>query len=391
MIKKLFYKYWNTKVGQPGYLVSVDKPDKASALVPVHRIECQSHYDRPTSIEPNEELAQIQKIEFGNYSYQKHVAKVDKGCIVGPNAIILTRTGNVVIESALGHVWCLNKSSPFLIFSHKWWPAHQRLKAAFSLTHIYCSNNTLNYYHWIMDSLLPFMYFLEYAERQGVNYQIIMPARSRSFMIDSIQLVHPAASIYYWPELDGCKVEVDELYITSTPVVVPHRYALYDQYAIASLRNRVFSNLPMISTGLKMPRRFFINRQATGSRRVRNWEQLGLVLAKHDIEVVDLAQLPFIEQVTLFRNANLIIGTHGAGLTNIIFCNTEVRIVECVAHMDVPRDYTHYYRLALGVGLRHYFYQEDYVRMGQSNKDVNYDLDINVAAFDQFVSDILES
>ena len=41
-----------------------------------------------------------------------------------------------------------------------------------------------------------------------------------------------------------------------------------------------------------------------------------------------LTKLSFVEQIMLFKNAEIIIGPIGSGLTNILFCNKDVQIVE---------------------------------------------------------------
>ena len=58
-----------------------------------------------------------------------------------------------------------------------------------------------------------------------------------------------------------------------------------------------------------------------------------------------------IEQALLFSQAKVVIAPHGAGLTNIVFCNPNTKIVEFFSP-----NYLHpgYWRLSNQVGLEYY-------------------------------------
>lgn len=44
-----------------------------------------------------------------------------------------------------------------------------------------------------------------------------------------------------------------------------------------------------------------------------------------NLNVVDLAKMPFAEQISLVRKSNVLVGIHGAGLMHILFAAEEVR------------------------------------------------------------------
>ena len=52
------------------------------------------------------------------------------------------------------------------------------------------------------------------------------------------------------------------------------------------------------------------------------------LLKKHKFRKVYLEQFSIREQVELFRTASHVIAAHGAGLTNVLFAPTDVRILE---------------------------------------------------------------
>jgi capsular polysaccharide biosynthesis protein len=47
-----------------------------------------------------------------------------------------------------------------------------------------------------------------------------------------------------------------------------------------------------------------------------------------DFKLIDPSKLSLSQQVEAFSNAEIILGPHGAGLTNIMFCNPGTKVIE---------------------------------------------------------------
>jgi len=77
-------------------------------------------------------------------------------------------------------------------------------------------------------------------------------------------------------------------------------------------------------------KRIYISRRNSLFRRVINESDLEPVLAKFGFVIVDCENLRFDEQVSLFKGAEIVCGPHGAGLTNIVFCQKETSVLEIV-------------------------------------------------------------
>src|SRR6185437_12912895 len=54
-------------------------------------------------------------------------------------------------------------------------------------------------------------------------------------------------------------------------------------------------------------------------------------MRRRGYEIITPGTLSFTEQARLFRSASVIVGAHGAGLTNIIFCEPGTTIYELVS------------------------------------------------------------
>lgn len=72
----------------------------------------------------------------------------------------------------------------------------------------------------------------------------------------------------------------------------------------------------------------YISRKDTKLRNILNEDELLPVLEKYGFKVVITGNIPFKEQIKLFKNAKAIITTHGAALTNLMFIEEGTRILE---------------------------------------------------------------
>lgn len=65
--------------------------------------------------------------------------------------------------------------------------------------------------------------------------------------------------------------------------------------------------------------RILISRRAAQKRRLQNEDKLAEVLAQFGFARYALEEMPFPAQVRLFRDAEIVVAPHGAGLTNTVF------------------------------------------------------------------------
>lgn len=75
-------------------------------------------------------------------------------------------------------------------------------------------------------------------------------------------------------------------------------------------------------------RKIYVSRTDLPSRRMRNEDAVMAEARKRGFEIVVPGELSLTEQIRVFRNANIVIGTHGAGLTNIVFCEPGTIVYE---------------------------------------------------------------
>lgn len=142
-------------------------------------------------------------------------------------------------------------------------------------------------------------------------------------------------------------VEVDEdrLYRSEQYVHVSYPTTVYCGYLPGWYRRRVRERL-LPDRPSRRTHRILISRRRAGKRRILNMDELADALEPLGFTTYELEALSIPEQIELFYDADVVVGAHGAGLTNVLFCD-RARIVELFpAWYVLP----HYYYLSLSLG-----------------------------------------
>ena len=122
--------------------------------------------------------------------------------------------------------------------------------------------------------------------------------------------------------------------------------------------------------------RLYISRSGARFRRIVNEHELIPILEKHGFTILNMEDLSFREQVRMCSSASHMIGMHGAGLTNAIFCQEGAVIGEISNGLPVPC----YSVLARQLG--HDFHR---LSLEQKGSDENIDIAIDVDIFSDWI------
>ena len=194
-----------------------------------------------------------------------------------------------------------------------------------------------NYWHWMFDVLPRIGICEEKINLNNIDFFLI-PDNNKKFQNETLETL----KIPPKKQISSTKfrhIIADELYITSHPVVLTDN------------ATRDIQNIPeWILDWLKS--KFLINENKnikTFSKKVyldrsdskSNARNLRSIINEHDVQdfmknngfkIVKLSELTFEDQVMTFRNAETIVGLHGAGFANLTFCRPGTKIVEIKAN-----------------------------------------------------------
>ena len=86
--------------------------------------------------------------------------------------------------------------------------------------------------------------------------------------------------------------------------------------------------------------------------KIINDDEIKNYLRKKGFKIVKLSKLSLRKQISIFKNCNLVIGPHGAGMANLIFCKRKTKVIE-IQHAGHPNKV--YQRISKFNKLRHHF------------------------------------
>jgi hypothetical protein len=102
-------------------------------------------------------------------------------------------------------------------------------------------------------------------------------------------------------------------------------------WAIEFLRKQFLASLPL--PGSK--RRIYVSRSKASGRRITNEEEILPILASRGFVRVELEEISLSAQIALFAGAEAVVAPHGAGLTNLIWCAPQTKILEVFSPLYV--------------------------------------------------------
>lgn len=189
-----------------------------------------------------------------------------------------------------------------------------------------------NWYHWIAE-ILPVVSLLDAASEPVRSAPLLVPrtVAEQSTFREVLVALSGARSIIALPD-DGA-VEIGELHVIDSPVrflpgfgdgTLPSTaFDLWHWDAMVAYRARLRDALG-VRDGIEPGLRLFIDRNHDPERAYNRDEVLEVVLDRGFTAVVG-GDMSLREQVELFARAELMIGSNGAGWTNVMFASPGAR------------------------------------------------------------------
>jgi capsular polysaccharide biosynthesis protein len=173
------------------------------------------------------------------------------------------------------------------------------------------------YYHWLLESLPRLLHLCDHSN----EFSLILPVSfTEPFYAETLQLLGVSSVI---------RVEPRTIYSTKT-IVLPYLnnpMGTYSRARLLELRRRLLR----AASGFCARRygeKIYITRKSALRRKVINEAEVENALSSIGFVSVILEDYSVVEQAAIFSEAKLVIGIHGAGLSNILFLPENSILIE---------------------------------------------------------------
>lgn len=287
------------------------------------------------------------------------IARIPGGRIYGQDADVITPDNRLLADVSLYEPRVAFRTSVI----HPGWivrkfPAPQKLKGRVA---VLASTHTSNYFHWMLQ-LLP---RLELFRLGGLSIDefdaFIARPPSSAFHRETLQhLGIPDNKLIQTGK--EFHAEAEELWVTSSLQGISHE----SRWVIGWLKHTFLPANP--ANGHE---RIFISRSDAKHRILRNEAECFELLQQHGFQKVTLTGMPVPEQARIFSSARYIVGSHGAGLTNLAFCSAGTRVLEFITPDHIRPVY---WQLAACANLQYtYLKCARYVGSDATHQDITVD------------------
>lgn len=235
------------------------------------------------------------------------------------------------------------------------WMSQDASPAAMPIAASFVDACAPNYAHWLTEVLPRVALFCHDPAHQDVPL-VVNEGLHPNLMESLRRVAGPDRGILTLPT--GRSIHVERLLLTSVVGYVPferragskgfHSHGQFSSVALSYLRQKL-----MVATlspeGQNWPEKVYLKRNS-GIRNVVNSDELELAMVKEGFVVVAPERLTFSQQVCLFMNAKIIIGSSGAALASLIFARADAKIYILIAKYP-DTAYWYWQNMACAAGL----------------------------------------
>jgi Glycosyltransferase 61 len=192
---------------------------------------------------------------------------------------------------------------------------------------VFYNGNLHNYYHWVVEGLLC-LDVLSGTLGQDSKFKIALPkTMDIHALIDHRESLRSFGVNYDTVEIESKLIRVQEAIWVDEGIVefLPPQYLKKFQQRMSAL---------YAGERKASGRRLLVARRGP-TRKIQNLEPVQAFLAEYGFETVYLEGMSMADQITLFQGAEFIIGPHGAGLSNILFCAPGTKVIEFMPAVEM--------------------------------------------------------
>ncbi|OGB86045.1 hypothetical protein A3J41_01175 [candidate division TM6 bacterium RIFCSPHIGHO2_12_FULL_38_8] len=188
-----------------------------------------------------------------------------------------------------------------------------------------------SYSHWLNEVLGR----LALLEMNHISYDWLYTPCDKPFMRETLQLWGIEGNKVLCPSDANVCVQAEQLVVPSlvinTDIGFNNHVGLYaNPVTLRYVREKLLSKAlaqPQI-TAKNFSKRVFISREDAPWRHMINENEVFQELQKYGFQRYQLSKMSVVDQILLFADAEVVVGEHGTGLVNIIYCKPETKVFE---------------------------------------------------------------
>jgi len=186
---------------------------------------------------------------------------------------------------------------------------------------IFYNGNLANYYHWVAEGLMCLDVLSQTLGRSS-GIKILLP-KSIDFDVRFDHRDWLRALDFGGREIE--EVGADFIKVREAIWVDNDQIQCMPAHPVKAFQRRVAA-LYARSRGPRDKRLLIVRKART--RKFHNLEQLEACLSGYGFQTIYLEGMSSVDQILLFQSAEFVIGAHGAGLANLLFCEPGTKIIE---------------------------------------------------------------
>jgi capsular polysaccharide biosynthesis protein len=231
---------------------------------------------------------------------------------------------------------------------------------------------TQGYYHWVTESMLKLALF----EDEIKTGTLIIPKGCPSFIMEFLSL----AGFKNYREFKGSCFIKKVIYIGNPVGGNPN------PDHIQKLRESVFKMIPETKADIT---KIYISRKKARQRKITNEDELISYLEKEGFYCIDLETISWKEQVILFKNCEMLLSIHGAGLANCVFMKEGGTFIEIFSKqsLEIRSLDPAYKKLSESAGLTHKYHFCDRVAVDSDPNFHKDDLIVDIEALTKAINE----
>ena len=172
---------------------------------------------------------------------------------------------------------------------------------------------TNNYFHWLTEALPRILYL----KKHFAGIIILLPHSYKSeYQLTSLKLLNIKYKRFH-----------EIVYVNQ--LILPSRQAPYSAHYNPYYINLLAQELKLnINSKTDFGDKIYVTRINAAYRKIANEKEIIPILLSYGFKIIDFAWYSLDEQVSIASNAKILIGIHGAGLSNMIFMQKQSIVLE---------------------------------------------------------------